>query len=241
MQFVILLTLVCMFTYTIEIIFGLAGTILMLMIMSLFYETKQLVIYSVLPQILVASIGLIRSPKTVDLRFLMGMLGLAFAGGIVGLYLFYYFSSTTFHLMLATAISLFGLYLVISPHSFTLSPLTRSVLDVSAGISQALFGISGPIAMTRLMGTFDQKMIIRNYALAFFLTLNVFRMAAYVINGTFSPEIIQWMVISGPFLVVTLWFSNHLHFKVNEQIFKRVVSWMIFLGGLSLLLNGSGQ
>ena len=74
-----LLTLVCVITYTIEITFGLAGTILMLMVLSFVFDTKTLVIYSILPQILVGSIGLIRSPKTVQPRVLAGMLAFAWA------------------------------------------------------------------------------------------------------------------------------------------------------------------
>ena len=49
-----LLTLVCVVTYTFEIVFGIAGTIMMLALMSFFYDARTLVIYSVLPQILVA-------------------------------------------------------------------------------------------------------------------------------------------------------------------------------------------
>jgi hypothetical protein len=37
------LTVVCILTYTFEIIFGLAGTIMMLMVMTFFFDTKTLV------------------------------------------------------------------------------------------------------------------------------------------------------------------------------------------------------
>ena len=66
-----LLTLVCVLTYTFEIVFGLAGTILMLPLplLSHLYPPKTLVIYSVVPQILVAAIGLVRSPKKADAQW----------------------------------------------------------------------------------------------------------------------------------------------------------------------------
>lgn len=237
MTLLLLLTLICVITYTIEIIFGLAGTILMITIMSHFYETKTLVIFSILPQILVGSIGLIRSPRTVSLTYLFGMLGFAALGGILGLYLFYQFPSELFHRLLAGTIVIFGLYLVIGPKRVRLGQLTQRVLDTVAGASQALFGISGPIAMTRLLGSFDDKLVIRNYALAFFLSLNIFRASGYLINHTITPDIVEMMLISGPFLVVALWYSNHLHFKVDQQTFRRVVSWMILLGGIMMFFN----
>jgi len=233
----VVLTLVCVLTYTFEIIFGLAGTIMMVTAMSVAYDTKTLVIYSILPQILVGCIGLLRSPRTVELRYLAGMLAFAVLGGVAGLYLFYATSSGVFRLLLALTIILFGTYLVFGPARLSLRPWMMRALDTTAGASQALFGISGPIAMTRLLGSFEDKTRIRNYALAFFLSLNLLRGAGYLVTGTITGEIITMMAFSAPWLVLALWFSNHLHFRVNETWFRKVVAWVILLGGVSLLLR----
>jgi len=66
MELILLLTVVCAVTYTFEIVFGLAGTIMMLMVMTFFFDAKVLVIFSLMPQILAAFIGLYRSPRTVE-------------------------------------------------------------------------------------------------------------------------------------------------------------------------------
>jgi len=234
---IIILTLVCSITFTFEIVFGLAGTIMMITIMTFFFDAKTLVIFSVMPQLLTASIGLYRSPKTVNLAFLARMLMFGSAGGVLGLIMFYRFPTSIFYQTLAYAITVFGLYLVISPHIIRIHPVIQRILDITAGLSQTLIGISGPIAMTRLLGSFEDKLIIRNYALAFFLAMNLFRAGGYVFNNTFNDEIIKMMLISGPFLAIVLWNSNHLHVKVNEYIFRKVVSWVILIGGVSLVLR----
>lgn len=239
MLLLIALTVVCSITYTIEIMFGLAGTVLMLLALSPFFPTKTLVVFSCLPQILVGAIGLIRSPRTVDLGYLLRMLGFASAGSLLGLWLFYWFSASLFQMLLASAITLFGLYLVLHPGRLRLGPVTRRVLDTSAGVSQALFGISGPIAMTRLLGTFDDKTVVRNYALAFFLALNLFRAGGYVINQSLTPQILKMMMVSGPVLALVLWYANHLHFRLNENVFRRTVAWIILAGGLLLFLQSA--
>lgn len=233
----LILIIVCIVTYTIEITFGLAGTILMLMIMTFFIDAKTLVIFSILPQILVATIGLLRSPKTVELKFLLNMLAFATLGSVLGLYLFYQFPTHVFLYGLAGMITLSGTYLVFFPGRLKIGKLTARILDSTAGVSQALFGISGPIAMTRLLGTFDEKIYVRNYALAFFLSLNIFRASGYIINGTITPTIANMMWQVGIPLAFTLWYSNHLHFKINEQVFRRVVAWLILLGGITLFLH----
>ncbi|GAB4506995.1 MAG: hypothetical protein Tsb0026_00520 [Sulfuricaulis sp.] len=234
MSALIILTLVCALTYTFEIVFGLAGTILMLPLLSFLYDTKTLVIYSVLPQILVAVIGLARSPKKVDKKFLLGMLVFAFMGAIVGFTLFYNVSSGTFQMLLAAAITVAGLFLVVVPHRAKFNPAGMRIMDTLAGTSQALFGISGPIAMTRLLATYRDKNTVRHYAFAFFLAMNSLRATEYAVHGTYTGEILWMMAVSAPFLAVTLWFSNQLHLHINEQVFRKVVAWMILIGGLSL-------
>jgi uncharacterized membrane protein YfcA len=118
-----------------------------------------------------------------------------------------------------------------------MTPVLARALDSLAGFSAALFGISGPITMTRLMATFPDKTTVRNNAFAFFLSLNLFRVGGYVLNGTFTVSILEMMLVSGPFIAVALWFSHQLHFRVNETLFRRVVAWVVFLGGLSLFFR----
>jgi len=234
MPSLLILTIVCTLTYSFEIVFGLAGTILMLPLLSFLYDAKTLVIYSVLPQVLVAAIGLARSPKRVNRKFMAGMLFFAGLGAIAGFALFYYFSASVFQVLLASAITAAGLFLVIAPHRAKFNPAGMRIMDTVAGTSQALFGISGPIAMTRLLATFHEKNTVRHYAFAFFLAMNGLRAVEYLFHGTYTGEILGMMAFSAPFLAVTLWFSNQLHLHINERVFRRVVAWMILLGGLSL-------
>ncbi len=233
----VLLTLVVVLTYSFEIVFGLAGTILLLMALTWLYDAKTLVIYSTLPQILVAVIGLARSPKTVRWNLLAGMLAYAALGGVLGLYLFYRFPQTLFQLLLAAVITLSGIYMVAAPGRLRLTPPQAHALDTLAGVSQALFGISGPVAMTRLLATFPDKTTVRNYALAFFLGLNLFRAGGYLLYGTYTAAIVEMMLVTAPFLAVALWYSNRLHFRINESWFRRVVAWVILAGGVSLFFR----
>lgn len=233
----IVLTVVCVLAYSFEIIFGLAGTILLLLALTWLYDAKTLVIYSTLPQILVGVIGLARSPRTVRPAPLAGMLAFAALGAAAGFALFYQFPLALFQQLLAATITLFGVLLVITPNTIRLHPGAARALDTAAGASQALFGISGPIAMTRMMATFRDKTTVRNYALAFFLTLNLLRAGGYVWQGSYSPPIVEMMLVSAPFLIGALWFSNRLHFHVPETAFRRVVAWVILLGGITLFFH----
>jgi len=230
----IILTLVAVLTYTVEITFGLAGTVLMLPILSFWFDSKTLVIYSVMPQIMTASIGLGRARRHVEPRVVAGMMATAAIGALLGLWLFHIAPLNVFRLLLASAITAAGIYLIVSPHRIKLHPLGARLLDALGGVSQGLFGISGPIIMTRLIATFEGKALVRAYAFAFFLPLNLVRAGGYVVTGAYSPQIIDMMLFSAPFLVLALWYADRLHVHVNEKLFRRVVSWLILVGGLTL-------
>lgn len=231
----IILTIVCAITYSFEIIFGLAGTILMMPVLVLFFDTKTVVIYSILPQMLVGIIALTKTPK-IDWEFFSKMLVTAFCGGLVGLYFFQILALDVFEKLLGLMISSAGLFLVVKP-KVSLKPAIQKVLDFFAGISHALFSISGPIVVTRLSSTFSNKTEIRNHALMFFFSLNFVRLGGFISNQSFTPEIIQMFYVSAPVLIITLFFADKLHFKLNDEFFKKVVSWVILLSGVFILFK----
>ena len=78
-QLIVILVVVCSLTYSFEIVFGLAGTVLMLPVLGLFFDSKTLVIYSILPQLLVAVIALLKSYNKLDVKEFLSMMLLAAA------------------------------------------------------------------------------------------------------------------------------------------------------------------
>ena len=231
MGLMIFLIIVCSLTYSFEIIFGLAGTIIMMPILGFVFESKTLVIYSLLPQMLVTTIALSKSYRKVNIKEWAVMLVSATIGAIIGGWLFGHIPNHIFRRMLAVIITLSGIYLVMSP-GIKVGKKVRRVLDLIAGLSHALFGISGPIVMTRLLGTFEDKTVIRNGALLFFFSMNIERAINYQIHDQITPDIWRMFAISAPFLFIVLFFSEKLHLKISDQKFKKVVSWVILFSGI---------
>jgi uncharacterized membrane protein YfcA len=231
-----LLVAVCALTYSFEIVFGLAGTVLMLPILGFFFDSKTLVVYSLLPQLLVAFIALAHSHRKLDLKLLFSMLGFAALGSILGGFFFAQIPLLIFQRMLAAVIMLAGLFLIVTPH-FRLGCVGRRSLDFAAGVSHALFGISGPIVMTRLLGSLADKTVIRNNALCFFTGLNCIRAGYYFANGAITPQIQRMFIVSFICLPPVLLLSQRLHFRLNDALFRKAVAWVILLCGIAYLLK----
>lgn len=234
MELMIFLIVICSITYSFEIIFGLAGTIIMVPILGFTFESKTLVIYSLLPQMMVAAIALGRSHRKVNVKEWAVMMLPAAIGAIAGSLLFGYIPNEIFKRMLAVIIILSGVYMVLSP-SIKVGRKSRSVMDLFAGLSHSLFSISGPIVMTRLLATFEDKTVIRNGSLLFFFSLNIIRSVNYLLGGLITPDIIKMFIVSAPFLFIVLFFSERLHLKISNNNFKKVVSWVILLSGVIYL------
>jgi uncharacterized membrane protein YfcA len=237
MTALLILALVCALTYGIEIVYGLAGTILMLPVMGFWFPEKTLVIYSVMPQILVATIGLMYSPRVVDLRYLAGMVLVATAGLLFGMWTFFLLDDAIYRRLMALMFLATGAWLLRAPHGFRLRPAMARTLDLLGGVSQGLFGISGPIMMTRLLGSFDTKTVVRNYALAFFLVMNLARTTGYVARDSIGREVLLMMAVTAPALIGAAFVGNRLHHRVSEKGFRRVVAWLIVVGGVVMLLR----
>ena len=231
-----LLVGVCAVTYSFEIVFGLAGTVLMLPILGFFFDSKTLVVYSLLPQLLVAFIALAHSHRKLDVKLLASMLGLAAVGSILGGFFFAHIPLSIFRRILAAVIVLAGIFLIVTPH-FRLGGVGRRILDFTAGVSHALFGISGPIVMTRLLGTLTDKTVMRNNALCFFTGLNCIRAGYYFVNGAITPQIQQMFFWSAFCLPPVLLLSHRLHFKLNDTLFKKIGAWIILLCGMVYLFR----
>ena len=235
-QLLAILISVCALTYSFEIVFGLAGTIMMLPIMGFFMDSKTLVIYSLLPQILTTVIALSKSYKKSNLRIFFSMMAFAAVGGVLGGYFFVQIPQDLFRRLLALVIVMAGIFLIVSPN-FRINATGNRILDFSAGLSHSLFGISGPIVMTRLLGTFDDKTLIRNNALMFFCGLNSIRAVYYFVNGAITPDIQKMYLVSAFFLIPILFFAERLHVRINDVIFKRVVAWIILFCGIIYLIK----
>ena len=231
---IIILIIVCAITFSFEIVFGLAGTILMITIMSIFIDSRILIIYSILPQVLVALIALGKSYKNIDFKNIFQMILVASLGVIIGTFFFKGISHETFEILLALIITGAGIFMIISP-SFNINKTTQKIMDFSSGLSHSIFAISGPIVMTRLMGSYSDKTKIRNSAFMFYLGINIVRIINYTINNTVTPEIFKLFYISAPVLIVVLFFADKLHFKIKNDTFKKNVAWIIFFSGIYML------
>ena len=87
------------------------------------------------------------------------------------------------------------------------------------------------------MATYRNKTKIRNSAFVFYIGVNIVRGVNYTINNSINLKIWKMILISTPFLFVVLLFADKLHYKIDDEMFKKYLSWIILFSGVFLLIK----
>lgn len=227
------LIILCCLTYSFEIVFGLAGTVLVMPLASSLYDVKLVIVYLLLPQLLTGSLVVLPGFKTMQWKKFFEIFLFASFGAVFGVVFFKVLDQSILKLILASVIVACGVF-TLSSKSFSLSPVLQRIFDVVAGFFNALCGISGPIIATRMLGTFEDKTEVRNHLQLFFFSMNSFRLVGYLITDSIPKEVLPMWAWSFPFIVLALIVANRFHADLPNQVFKKVFSIVILFSGIWL-------
>lgn len=103
------------------------------------------------------------------------------------------------------------------------------------GIVGALFGTGGPfyVIYLKLRGL-DKSQFRASIVLIFLLDGGV-RIIGYALNGLYTVNVILMLLILLPVLILAMLVGNHLHIKLNQLVFNRLISGLLFISGVMLL------
>ncbi len=103
------------------------------------------------------------------------------------------------------------------------------------GIVGALFGTGGPfyVIYLKLRGL-DKSQFRASIVLIFLLDGGV-RIIGYALNGLYTVNVILMLLILLPVLILAMLVGNHLHIKLNQLVFNRLISGLLLISGVMLL------
>lgn len=237
MTTIVILTLAACAAYSFEVVFGLAGTVLLIAGLGFYVDPRFLVVYSLMPQVSGQLIALVATPIRLDRKVLLQFGFSASLGAALGFWLFGELVGAAFMYVLAGVIIASGVFMVLSPSNIRLYLPMKLGLDFISGVGGVLYGISGPTVATRMMATFEDKTAIRNHSFVIFLFFNLARLLTYFYNHSFTEEVVTAYLASAPFVIAAQLLANRVHLRVNQALFRKVVALMVLLGGILLLLR----
>lgn len=181
--------------------------------------------------------------KSIDWKFVIPITLLLFVGAYFGAMLLETVSTALLELVIGYGLILFSLILILQKDNAD-KPVNQSRMKriislpiaLLAGFSGGMIGISGPLLVIYMKLNYT-KTYFRNQLIAIFAFGAVWRFALYQMHHiAFNMEII-WILILTVVMMIGLWIGQHLHVKVNERNFTRIIALILLIPAVSLLLK----
>ena len=144
-------------------------------------------------------------------------------------------------------LAVLGAFLVVTGAAFLLRPALRRhdlprwsgpVTGLLAGALTGLFGTGGPplIFYYQLRGV--EKSVFRGSLITLFFAMTLVRVPTYALAGLLTPARLASAGLLLPAVALGAWLGHRLHVQLSEAAFRRFVSVLLILLGISLVLRG---
>ncbi len=111
-------------------------------------------------------------------------------------------------------------------------------LGFLAGLVGTLFGTGGPFTVIYLRLRQLGKEAFRGTVATIFLIDGGTRLLGFAASGYFQRETLPLIAAALPLMAVGLYLGGHIHVRLSQQAFVRIISVILLISGSSLLLRG---
>lgn len=221
--------------FFIESIVGFGGSLIAYAILGFFMDLKEMVLAALyigtLSSLYIAYTGY----KSFNIKIFKSTPIPVLTGTIFGVFIFSKLSVS------ALAVTLGALLIILSIKNFFFdkydfsSKFLRNKLLFIGGISHGTFGIGGPFIANALRKDFKNKSEMRTTLAVFFVVLNFVRIPQLLLQGQLKLDFfyqIWWTIIP---IIFAIYLGYHVHLKISENLFKKMIGFMTFLAGIKFL------
>ena len=239
---ILLLTCILVAAHVIETITGFGATIIALSLGAHLLPVEVLVVALVLVAWIQSAWLISRGFRHIDWRTLTTrILPFSAVGFPVGIWSFRVLPGEALKLLLGAfvvTISLAELYrlyrLQASPRALPL-PATAGLLG-AGGFFHGLFASGGPLVVYYASRALAEKGVFRATLSVLWITLNTVLIVSYGLSGRLGERPLTLALYFLPALACGILAGELLHSRVNQGTFKKLVQFVLFFTGISLLL-----
>jgi uncharacterized membrane protein YfcA len=242
MHTIFLAILVVLLAYFVKGFSGFGPALVLVPSLTLLFDPETAISASTFFDIIAGPVLLYSVRKQIDWKFVVPVNLLIFTGAYFGAHMLKIVSAG-----LLTKIIGFGLlgFIVLllfqSSNESQKSNPSKLVHWISlpialiAGFSGGMIGITGPLLVIYMKLNFD-KSYFRNQLIAIFTFGAIWRFFLYRWNGTAFNMDLWLIIVLSVMLFAGLWIGQHVHARVNEKTFNRVIALVLIVPVINLLL-----
>ena len=219
---------------------GFGGALLMVPLLALVWDIKLVIVVVAVIQTITGAMLAVMGRRSVNWRILTPVLVFSVAGLAAGSVLLARLPVEWIARILGVVTIVIGLVslarrvgVVTNPGRPSL-PITSAV-GLVGGSLHGLIGTSGPVIVPYLQRTLAVPGQVRSTLLAYFIMLEVLRMAGYFRLGVATTEAVERGLILVPVAIAGSLIGSRLQIQVSDEVFRVAVSVLLIVSGVLLL------
>ncbi len=224
------------FGFFVESIIGFGGGLIAYSILGFFIDLKVMILSGIYIGTLASSYIAYSGRHHFNWKIFKSILPLSIIGTVIGVFIFSKLPSEILSLALGVLLIMLAIKTAFFD-SYILPKIFKNKLILIGGISQGAFGIGGPFVVNALKKDFANKSELRTTMAVFFLFLNLIRIVQLALQDEIKVEFfatIWWTVIP---IFAAIYLGYHVHLKISEVFFKKLIGLMTFFAGVKFLLK----
>ena len=111
------------------------------------------------------------------------------------------------------------------------------LLLVGAGIAHGIFVSGGPLLIGYLTKKITKKEEFRATISTVWILLNTIILVSDIVDGLWTPKLLQTQLFSIPFLLVGMFIGSKLYKHMSQKLFMGLTYLLLLLSGVTLLLK----
>lgn len=175
--------------------------------------------------------------KQAQWKLIFPLIPFSLVGIVLALWLLVNLDQSLLSLLLGIFVIIYSLYSLKPVKSVNSSKFGTVIAGGFGGLIGALFGTGGPFYVMYLKLRRLDKGQFRATIASIFLLDGAIRISAYGSSGLYTQQVMMLTLIFIPVLLMALYAGNHIHVKINEHQFNRVVSLILFFSGIMLVIK----
>lgn len=218
---------------------GFGGALLMVPLLGLIWDIRLVIVTVAVVQTVTSVMLVVMSRHSVDRRTLVPVLVWSVVGLAGGSLLLASLPVTWITRILGVVTILIGAVSLLRPVVATARGRSRgivtSAVGLIAGVLHGLIGTSGPVIVPYLQRVLPAPAQLRSTLLAYFLVLELLRLAGYLQLGIASTDALRRGAILVPIAIVGSFVGSRLQMQVSDEVFRVTVSVVLIVSGALLL------
>ncbi len=210
-------------------------------VLVIFFSPKVVVPVVVTYGVLISLVILIECRRWLDLSRIWPLMISGLAGIPVGVYLLAVLEAGTLKVLIGSVITLFAVAILTGfQKPIENERLAFGPVGFISGVLGGSTSMGGPPAVLFFANQGVEKQTFRANLVAYFLVLSIGAIIAFIYNGLMTSKVVHYTIIFLPAMILGGLSGIRVANKVEEELFRRIVLFVVIIAGLISIASGLG-